>query len=741
MRENSMSLHLVGETLDAKRAHLRTQAGKLLQLVRGVYVDAADDVEGTVLRHAIRIARYLYPRAYLSSASALLLGPTPDGRLFISGRRNQRTRLRALEIIQNESPAHPSTVNATVGDDLGEFLVDASSPRQRFLEAFRLRSEHATAITEQQRRQMAMRLVEEYGSPADAADAIHALARENGWFDDGARAERYILTGPSTSTRLVNKAELKLLVAWHGIPLGRLTHDGFEWRWTPAKTSSPPLIRETSPGKLPAFIESLLPEGWLANVLHQKDERDALREGKRYISNIAIVKSRSDLAALPPDVLQTELNTFVAGGQFTGHYAGPTRDHIEGRFEQNLARVFAHSQTPRLSGVQIKAPMYLTATGELLPATNAPFTHILKPAGTSGFDTLPVVEWLCLELGRASGHFEVPIAALIDMPAEMPPALVVERFDIRRGLNDHRLLAMEDFCSILDQPASAKYDGTIERMARALRPISTDPPADLDILFRRALFAWLIADGDMHLKNLAVLKTAEPGKRQFSTVRFAPLYDAVTTRVFPSFIDDHMALKLNGKDDRLTPRDFMTLARTIELPVGRAEAALVETVASIRNALSALSLPEFSRSSRIAAAAQEEFKRIVRSRLQAFAPDDELIPLDEAMRRFRDALPESFVVRAAIQFEKRSDEQLAWLAHWVWQHVPLQVKLKISNRFEPMKISNREGLHLQFTDGHAELVEFWPGEQRERDVKTTAIAILSKDLARAIDKVTAEADA
>src|SRR5258708_36499958 len=118
MRDNSV-LHLVGETIEAKRAHLRAQARELIQLVRGVYADAADDVEATVLGHAVRIARYLYPTAYLSSASAVLLAPTPDGRLFISGRRNQRTRLRALEIVQNEAPDHPSPMTAIVGDDMG----------------------------------------------------------------------------------------------------------------------------------------------------------------------------------------------------------------------------------------------------------------------------------------------------------------------------------------------------------------------------------------------------------------------------------------------------------------------------------------------------------------------------------------------------------------------------------------------------------------------------------------------
>lgn len=594
MRDNPIKLHLVGETLDARSAHLRARAGDLVQLVRGVYVDSGADIETTVLDHAVRIARYLYPTAYLSSASAALLGPTPDGRLFIGGRRNQRVRLRALEIVQNQAPAHPSTAGAVVEDDMGELRVEVSSPRQRFLEAFRSRSEHAAAVGEPMRMRMATRLVEEHKSPRAAADAVWALARENGWYREGERAERYLLARAKGDRVPVNKAALDFVVAWHGAPLGRLAHDGFEWRWKPVRRRGPPLVRETVPGKLPAFVESLLPEGWLAEVLHQRDERDALKRGRRYMSNIAIVPRRAELPALPADVLLAELDAFSEGGRFTGRYAGPERGELDRTFERNLAQLFEHAETPRLSGVQIKAPMCLTAGGQLVPATTRPFTHILKPAGTAGFETLPVVEWLCLELGRAAG-FEVPAAALIDMPDGMPPALVVERFDIRRGPDDHRLLAMEDFCSILDLPTSAKYDGTIERMARSLRPLSADPVADLEILFKRALFAWLVADGDMHLKNVSLLKTAEPGARKFATVRFAPLYDAVTTRVFPGLAGDRMALKLNGKDDRLSRKDFIALARTIDLPVARAEVLISETTARLGKAAPRLAMPKIFR--------------------------------------------------------------------------------------------------------------------------------------------------
>src|SRR3546814_14572671 len=80
----------------------------------------------------------------------------------------------------------------------------------------------------------------------------------------------------------------------------------------------------------------------------------------------------------------------------------------------------------------------------------------------------------------------------------------------------------------------------------------------------------------MHLNNLAMLKTAAPGAKAFTSVRFAPLYDAVTTRVFPGLGGDRMALKLNGKDDRLTRQDFLALARTIGLTVGDAEVAMSE---------------------------------------------------------------------------------------------------------------------------------------------------------------------
>lgn len=585
-----MPLHLVGETIDKTRSHYQAATGKLVQLMRGIYVNAEDDIDATVLRHAVRIAKYLYPHAYLSAASAVLLGSTPDGRLFLSARRKQRTRIRTLEIIQNEAPIHPSVAEAAINDGMGEFRIGVSSIRQRFLEAFRLRSEHAASINDEMRMELAMRLTEEYGNAESAADALWKLARENEWHKAGELAERYLLRRPN-AVAVKNEAALDLIVAWHGSALGHLIHDGFEWRWKSAGDAGPPLVRQTTPGRLPPFIVSLLPEGWLEHVLNDKDERAVLRSGKRYMSNITVVGSEAEIKELPLDILLTPLRQFCEGGLFTGIYAGPGRSELEENFERNLARIVERPDTPRLSGVQIKAPMYLDENGILSPAVGKPFTHILKPAGTGGYDALPVVEWIAMELGKAAG-FETPTTALVLMPDKMPPALLVERFDIRENSSDTRMLALEDMCSVLDLPTSAKYDGTMERIARAVRPLSTMPEDDLLIIVKRALFAWLIGDGDMHLKNMALLKITEAGARQFHSVRMAPLYDAVTTRVFPGLRHDHLALKLHGKDDRLRRADFVALATTAGLRAGDAEAAINDLLSRLQDAVDSTYLPE-----------------------------------------------------------------------------------------------------------------------------------------------------
>jgi serine/threonine-protein kinase HipA len=72
----------------------------------------------------------------------------------------------------------------------------------------------------------------------------------------------------------------------------------------------------------------------------------------------------------------------------------------------------------------------------------------------------------------------------------------------------------------------------------------------------------------------------------------APLYDAVTTRVFPRLKQDRMALKLNGKDDQLRRADFRALAATAGLRAAEADAAIDDMIERTKQMADRITFPK-----------------------------------------------------------------------------------------------------------------------------------------------------
>jgi serine/threonine-protein kinase HipA len=77
-----------------------------------------------------------------------------------------------------------------------------------------------------------------------------------------------------------------------------------------------------------------------------------------------------------------------------------------------------------------------------------------------------------------------------------------------------------------------------------------------------------------------------------------------------------MALKRNGKDDRLTRQDFLTLARTIDVPRARAETVMSEIAAKLGEAARGLAVPIFAR--RGTKTVADAIREIVVARLEPF---------------------------------------------------------------------------------------------------------------------------
>src|SRR5690606_29140739 len=114
-------------------------------------------------------------------------------------------------------------------------------------------------------------------------------------------------------------------------------------------------------------------------------------------------------------------------------------------------------------------------------------------------------------------------------------------------------------------------------------------------------------------------KIAQPEARSFETVRLAPLYDAVTTVVFPGLEHDRMALKINGKDARLRRADILKTAATAWLAASAANRMIDETIAGLAGGLDSVALPEVAGIDAAVGAKADQMLTLCRERLVGFA--------------------------------------------------------------------------------------------------------------------------
>ena len=562
-------LYLVGENIDKHRAHRLVKQDKLIPIMRGILVESTSNIDEVLLSNSIRISNYLYPKTYLSGVSAETMYPTLDGRLFVSGKRSGRTQLRALEIVQYPSPIKPETEDVTINDNLGRLVVRRSTRIFRFVESFCKDIEAGGMISEELKLELVDQLVTEFGGKDELIQRLWQIGNSNNWQYPAELVTRFL----SNSSKISEPVRNRFDIFWHDEQVGRLEHDGSGWIWKQNIEVKPNPVRMGPPGSLPPFIENILPEGWLKNKIHPRNEIEFIAGGIRYLSNIQIKAPAVELgAAITGDYLRGKLVDWSNDGEFTGLYSGPEFRENE-IFGQVIMELYKDGLIPRVSGVQMKIPMTLTDEGELLIPKNKPFTHMLKLNTSSEFRLLPKVEYACLQAAKSCG-FDVPAHTILNLPNISFSALIIERFDIRQNEKDNRRIILEELNILLGQTSKEKYESSIEKAGKALSLISTNWEEDCISLVLRFLFAWLIGDGDLHLKNLGMLCITSSKASHFTSIRLAPVYDSVSTRFFPNFSRDLMALTVNGKRNKLSTKDFLQAGASIGLNKGLVQKAI-----------------------------------------------------------------------------------------------------------------------------------------------------------------------
>ncbi|MEW6087642.1 MAG: HipA domain-containing protein [bacterium] len=193
-----------------------------------------------------------------------------------------------------------------------------------------------------------------------------------------------------------------------------------------------------------------------------------------------------------------------------------------------------------ISGVQPKVSVRLNKEKNKIEAAAEGGEYILKPQSQT-FYNLPENEWTCTILARKM-EIDVPSFALIKLKDESL-AYIVKRFDRSRGDKIH----VEDFGQILEK--KDKYKGSYEEIGKKLKTISEIPGLDVQLLFERILFYYIIGNGDAHLKNFSI-RYEDNG-----LIRLAPAYDIVSSKILIKDEED-FALTLNGKKNNIKKTDF-----------------------------------------------------------------------------------------------------------------------------------------------------------------------------------------
>lgn len=602
--------------ISASKANYDLDKQSLTRIHRGIYCDE-EDADPRVLpdfmrRNAIRIANYLLGDSALSHSSAHYKGAIEEQgqnshfKLFLAGNYKYKIELPHLEIIQSEALKEGQTNQyLQVFKDnqdraFGAMSIKCFAEELVYLQQFgKRRYNPERFIADDHLEDLRANLLERHGrdfsnmlrkisheihgGPGELADALKHATRTP--IARAQMAQRFIndshIKNDSSDVTIAAKkpAQKKdamnnlseFSVGWYQREIGTLTNNGVNWNFNYNDGWLFPItLGKIMPGIVPCFISNLMPEGYMMDAMGQyhtgEDGRiDVFGKSERYMSNITIVSEVDRHKQLVVDRLTAKLADFVDEDRiFNGFLSSMPKFNDKTMDELNLKLV--QIGMPRQSGNQPKIPCYLDEQGVLTPADGQPFTHILKLPGVYGDNNhlKGVGEWASMTLLQASGTKTCDFGLV--KTASNSLAYVCERFDIPQNEDDMRMIFAEDFCSATTRGPNNKMPRGVDipDIINIYKNNATPNVADAEQLFRQIYGSYILENGDLHLKNLAFMRVAEPNLENMRSTRLTPAYDVMNTWFYhaakPGETRESMIFKINGKENETTREDFQEAA-------------------------------------------------------------------------------------------------------------------------------------------------------------------------------------
>ena len=346
----------------------------------------------------------------------------------------------------------------------------------------------------------------------------------------------------------------------------RRTNAGVEFAYLPEYVASgrPPVATTlgfdvdglvTPAGAVPPFFAGLLPEGRRLSSLRRAVKTSADDE----LSLLLAVGCDpvGDVQIVPEGLVPSPAEPLVS---------------VEHSFEEvSFSDLLAEAgmvDPVAIPGVQDKASARMIS----VPVGRATDRWILK-IDPPEYPHVVENEAYFLDLAK---QLKMPVAdAQLVRDRDGRPGLLVRRFDRISGEDGTTMaLACEDACQLLGLWPADKYNVSSEQvMTRVAELCPARAVARRDV-YRQLVFAWVTGNGDVHAKNVSVLRGRD------GEWKVSPAYDLAST-VF--YNDRTLALPLAGKRQGISRKRLLDFAVAIDLPEKTALRVLDQVLSGTAN--------------------------------------------------------------------------------------------------------------------------------------------------------------
>jgi serine/threonine-protein kinase HipA len=274
-------------------------------------------------------------------------------------------------------------------------------------------------------------------------------------------------------------------------------------------------------------------------------------------------------------------------------------------------------KTISISGVQEKYSLAQKKNELLLTAAKG--THILKPIPADRLERMedmPANEHVTMQIATQIFGIKAARCGMIFFD-DGSPAYITKRFDYKPDGGKYQI---EDFASLMGKSPERegddfKYNASYLDIAKLIKKYVPAAPVELINFFRLVAYNYLFANGDAHLKNFALMESAQ------GDYLLAPAYDMLCTALHIN--DGDLALHggLYEGDMQETPyqnfgiytrQSFILFAEKIAIQTSLASKILDELIEGIGPAMDMIEHSFLSKE------AKERYKKIVGDRQRCF---------------------------------------------------------------------------------------------------------------------------